>query len=556
LKFWLKPAAYMIHLSSITKQYGNKVLYKNASFQINPGEKIGLVGPNGAGKSTIFRIIVGEEGVDGGTISKSDKTVIGYFSQNIEEMGGKTALQEVISSAGKISELQKEIARFEARLSDPDLGEDEMVKVLDKYGEMQADFERLGGYDLENRAQEILTGLGIGPEDYNRPTESFSGGWKMRIALAKILLLNPDVLLMDEPTNHLDLESIVWLEEWLRQFKGSILMTSHDREFMNRLVSKIVEVAFQTITVYSGNYDYYEKEKAIRMEQLIAAAKRQDDMLAKEEEFIARFAARASHAAQVQSRVKKLEKIDRIEIPAEEKTIQFEWPVPPRGGDEVVKFSNLTKVWKGAEGKDKLVFSQASGLVKRLDRVAVVGVNGAGKSTLLKIISGQTEASEGNMQLGASIELGYFSQNSLDVLDPNSTIVEEVHSHLPTAGMGQIRTLLGAFKFSGEEADKKISVLSGGEKSRVVLACILARPVNLLVLDEPTNHLDIVSREVLLDAVKNFPGTVIIVSHDRYFLREITTRVFEVDKNKVSIYDGSWDYYLDKSERLKKQAQQ
>lgn len=556
MKFWLKPAAYMIHLSSITKQYGNKVLYKNASFQINPGEKIGLVGPNGAGKSTVFRVIVGEEGVDGGTISKSDKTVIGYFSQNIEEMGGKTALQEVISSAGKISELQKEIARLEARLSDPDLGEDEMVKVLDKYGEMQADFERLGGYDLENRAQEILTGLGIGPEDYNRPTESFSGGWKMRIALAKILLLNPDVLLMDEPTNHLDLESIVWLEEWLRQFKGSILMTSHDREFMNRLVSKIVEVAFQTITVYSGNYDYYEKEKAIRMEQLIAAAKRQDDMLAKEEEFIARFAARASHAAQVQSRVKKLEKIDRIEIPAEEKTIQFEWPVPPRGGDEVVKFSNLTKVWKGTEGKDKLVFSQASGLVKRLDRVAVVGVNGAGKSTLLKIISGQTEASEGNMQLGASIELGYFSQNSLDVLDPNSTIVEEVHSHLPTAGMGQIRTLLGAFKFSGEEADKKISVLSGGEKSRVVLACILARPVNLLVLDEPTNHLDIVSREVLLDAVKNFPGTVIIVSHDRYFLREITTRVFEVDKNKVSIYDGSWEYYLDKSERLKKQAQQ
>ncbi len=554
MKIWLKPAAYMIHLSSITKQYGNKVLYKNGSFQINPGEKIGLVGPNGAGKSTIFRIIVGEEGVDGGTISKSDKTVIGYFSQNIEEMGGKTALQEVISSAGKISELQKEIARLEARLSDPDLGEDEMVKVLEQYGDMQADFERLGGYDLESRAQEILTGLGIGPEDYNRPTESFSGGWKMRIALAKILLLNPDVLLMDEPTNHLDLESIVWLEEWLRQFKGSILMTSHDREFMNRLVHKIVEVAFQTITVYSGNYDYYEKEKAIRMEQLIAAAKRQEDMLAKEEEFIARFAARASHAAQVQSRVKKLEKIDRIEIPTEEKAIQFEWPVPPRGGDEVVKFENLTKIWKTDEGKEKLVFSKANGLIKRLDRVAVVGVNGAGKSTLLKIISGQTQASEGNMQLGASIELGYFSQNSLDVLDPNSTIVEEVHSHLPTAGMGQIRTLLGAFKFSGEEADKKISVLSGGEKSRVVLACILARPVNLLVLDEPTNHLDIVSREVLLDAVKNFPGTVIIVSHDRYFLREITTRVFEVDKNKVSIYDGSWDYYLDKSERLKKQA--
>lgn len=544
----------MIHISSISKQYGNKILYKNGSFQINPGEKIGLVGPNGAGKSTIFRVIVGEEGVDSGTISKSERTVIGYFSQNIEEMKGRTALQEVISSAGKVSELQKEIAVLEAKLSDPDLDPDEMTKVLDRYGELQADFERMGGYDLESRAQEILTGLGIGPEDYNRPTESFSGGWKMRIALAKILLLNPDVLLMDEPTNHLDLESIVWLEEWLKSFKGSILMTSHDREFMNRLVKKIVEVAYQTITVYSGNYDYYEREKAIRMEQLVAAAKRQEDMLAKEEEFIARFAARASHAAQVQSRVKKLEKIDRIEIPTEEKAIQFDWPVPPRGGEEVVKFEKLTKIWQSAEGKDKLVFNDASGLVKRLDRVAVVGVNGAGKSTLLKIITGQAKESKGTMQIGASIEMGYFSQNSLDVLDPNSTIIDEVHSHLPTAGLGQIRTLLGAFKFSGEEADKKISVLSGGEKSRVVLACILARPVNLLVLDEPTNHLDIVSREVLLEAVKNFPGTVIIVSHDRYFLREITTRVFELDKNKLNIYDGTWDYYLDKSERLKKHA--
>ncbi len=545
----------MIHLSGLSKQYGNKILFKNGSFQINSGEKIGLVGPNGAGKSTIFRVIVGEEGVDSGTISRSDKTVVGYFSQNIEEMKGRTALQEVISSAGKISDLQRDIATLEAKLSDPELDADEMTKILDKYGELQADFERMGGYDLESRAQEILTGLGIGPDDYHRPTESFSGGWKMRIALAKILLLNPDVLLMDEPTNHLDLESIVWLEEWLKQFKGSILMTSHDREFMNRLVKKVVEVAYQTITVFSGNYDYYEREKAIRMEQLVAQAKRQDEMLAKEEEFIARFAARASHAAQVQSRVKKLEKIDRIEIPMEEKTIQFVWPVPPRGGDEVVKFEKLTKIWPAHEGdktKEKLVFSEASGLVKRLDRVALVGVNGAGKSTLLKIISGQTKSSNGNLQIGASIEMGYFSQNSLDVLDPSSTIIEEVHSHLPTAGLGQIRTLLGAFKFSGEEADKKISVLSGGEKSRVVLACILARPVNLLVLDEPTNHLDIVSREVLLEAVKNFPGTVIIVSHDRYFLREVTTRVFELDKNKLTIYDGTWDYYLDKSERLKK----
>jgi ATP-binding cassette subfamily F protein 3 len=323
-------------------------------------------------------------------------------------------------------------------------------------------------------------------------------------------------------------------------------MTSHDREFMNRLVSKIVEVANKTITTYSGNYDFYEREKSVRLEQLIAASKRQEDMLAKEEEFIARFAARASHAAQVQSRVKKLEKIDRIEIPDEERAIKFEWSEPPRGGDEVVKFEGLTKKWTHNDGREKLVFANANALVKRLDRVAVVGVNGAGKSTLLKIITGQAEPTSGVMNLGASISLGYFSQNSLDVLDPKATIMEEVHSRIPNSSVGFVRNLLGAFKFSGDDADKKISVLSGGEKSRVVLATILAKPVNFLVLDEPTNHLDIVSREILLDAIKSFPGTVMIVSHDRHFLRAITTRVFELDKNQLRTFDGDWEYYQSK----------
>ncbi|QLY26740.1 ABC-F family ATP-binding cassette domain-containing protein [Bdellovibrio sp. KM01] len=535
----------MIHLSNITKQQGNKVLYRNGSFQINDGEKIGLVGLNGTGKTTIFRIITGEEGYDG-TVSKSDKTVIGYFSQNIEDMRGRSAIEEVKSAIGNIGNMQVKMQEYEAKLSDPDLDPDEMMKILEIYGEMQGEFERLGGYDLESRAAEILTGLGIGPEDYHRPTESFSGGWKMRIALAKILVLNPQVLLMDEPTNHLDVESIIWLEEWLVNFKGAILMTSHDRDFMNRIVGKIVEIANKTITVYGGNYDFYEKERDIRKEQLIAAAKRQEDMLAKEEEFIARFAARASHAAQVQSRVKKLEKIDRIEIPEEESEIKFVWPVPPRGGDEVVRFEGLSKVWKRDDGKEKQVFSGAQALVKRMDRIAVVGVNGAGKSTLLKIIAGEVEPTAGTCTLGASINLGYFSQNSLDVLDPKMTIVDEVHSRMPTAGMGTVRSLLGAFKFSGEEAEKKISILSGGEKSRVVLATILAQPVNLLILDEPTNHLDIVSREVLLDAIKQFPGTVMIVSHDRHFLREVTTRVFEVDKNQLRIYEGDYDYYIHK----------
>ncbi|KYG62923.1 glycosyl transferase family 1 [Bdellovibrio bacteriovorus] len=539
----------MIHLSNISKQHGNKILYRNGSFQINAGEKIGLVGPNGAGKTTIFRIITGEEGVDGGTISKSDRTVIGYFSQNIEEMKGRSALEEVKSAVGNIGDMQARMQECETKLADPELDADEMTKILEEYGELQAEFERLGGYDLESRAAEILTGLGIGPDDYHRPTDSFSGGWKMRIALAKILALNPEVLLMDEPTNHLDVESIIWLEEWLSNFPGAILMTSHDRDFMNRLVTKIVEIANKTITVYGGNYDFYEKEREIRLQQLIAAAKRQEDMLAKEEEFIARFAARASHAAQVQSRVKKLEKIDRIEIPPEEAEIKFEWPVPPRGGDEVVKFEGLSKIWKRDDGKEKLVFSGANALVKRMDRIAVVGVNGAGKSTLLKIIAGHAEPTNGAVNIGASINVGYFSQNSLDVLDPKSTILDEVHARMPNAGLGFVRSLLGAFKFSGEEAEKKISILSGGEKSRVVLATILAQPVNLLILDEPTNHLDIKSREVLLEAIKNFPGTVMIVSHDRHFLREITTRVFEVDKNQIRIYEGNYEYYTRKKQQ-------
>ncbi len=534
----------MVAFNSVTKQQGSRILFGGASFQINPGEKIGLVGPNGAGKTTVFRLIMNEETSDQGTISKPDKIRIGYFSQNIEEMKGRSVLAEVLS-AGNLESIKVEIAVLEEKLQDPHLGEDEMMKVVERYGDLQAEFEATGGYDLDSRAQEILGGLGFSKDDFATDVGKFSGGWKMRISLAKILLLLPDVLLMDEPTNHLDVESIVWLEEWLKNFKGSVLMTSHDREFMNRLVSKIIEVANKTTTTYTGNYDFYDRERAIRREQLIAAASRQEDMLAKEEEFIARFAARASHAAQVQSRVKKIDKIDRIEIPIEDKVMNFVWPTPPRGGDEVVKFQSLAKVWQMDNGREKNVFSNANGLVKRMDRVAVVGVNGAGKSTLLKIITGQTEATNGTCQVGPSIEYGYFSQNSLDVLDPKKTILQEVESRVPNSTIGSIRSLLGSFLFSGEEVEKKISVLSGGEKSRVLLACILSHPVNFLVLDEPTNHLDIKSREVLLNAIKTFPGTVMMVSHDRYFLREITTRVFEIDKNQLMPYDMTYNEYLE-----------
>ncbi|MES2965961.1 MAG: ABC-F family ATP-binding cassette domain-containing protein [Bdellovibrionota bacterium] len=535
----------MIHLSGIAKGFGSKTLYRDGSFQVNPGDKIGLVGPNGAGKTTLFRMMVGEDRPDEGTVSIPDKLVVGYFSQDIHDMKGRTAIEEVMSGAEKITELGKQLKKMEKQLENAaELSDDAMQALLEKYGETQAEFESRGGYDLEARAKEILTGLGIGPDDHDRMVEVFSGGWKMRIMLAKILALNPDVLLADEPTNHLDLESIIWLEEWLRNFKGAVVMTSHDRTFMNRIVTRIVEVANKSITTYGGNYDFYEKERDIRKEQLLAAHGRQQDMLAKEEEFIARFAARASHAAQVQSRVKKLDKIDRIEIPAEEQTINFEFPKPPRGGDEVVKIENLAKIWKKEDGTEKLVFKGASALVKRLDRVAVVGVNGAGKSTLLKCITGQTNPTSGTVNLGGSINVGYFSQSSLDVLNPEKTIYDEVHDRIPHSTMGYVKNLLGAFKFTGDESEKKVKILSGGEKSRVILATILANPVNLLVLDEPTNHLDIKSREVLLQAIKGFDGTVIIVSHDRHFLHQLSTRVFEVDKHQLLTYDGGFDYYL------------
>lgn len=536
----------MIHLANITKSIGSRVLFQSSSFQINPGNKIGLVGPNGAGKTTIFRVITGEEGLDSGSVNKPDKLVLAYFSQDVGEMKGRSALEEVKAGAQKIFELGREMAELETKLSDTTMGEDEMMRVVERYGEVQHEFEERGGYNLDARAKEILTGLGIKPEEHDSSVERFSGGWKMRIALAKVLLLNPDVLLMDEPTNHLDLESILWLEQWLISFKGAVVMTSHDREFMNRIVTTIVEVAQQKITPYSGNYDFYEKEREIRRDQIIASHKRQQDMLAKEEEFIARFAARASHAAQVQSRVKKLEKIERVEIPAEERSIDFEFAIPPRSGNEVVKMENLTKEWIQDGNRVKPVFSGITGLIRRLDKIAVVGVNGAGKSTFLKVISGLTDATAGKVSLGAGVKLGYFSQHSLEVLKPQRTVLEEVESRVPNPNLGYIRSLLGSFLFSGDDVYKKVSVLSGGEKSRLILATLLANPLNFLILDEPTNHLDIKSREVLLKAVKDFDGTVILVSHDRHFLRATTHRIFEVGHGQLNIFEGNYDYYLSK----------
>lgn len=535
----------MISFNSVSKNYGGQVLYENASFVLRPGDKVGLVGPNGAGKTTVFRILMKEEGFDGGSITVPDKIRVAYFSQNIGEMKGRTVIEEVMSGSAKASELAAKIKTIETMLEN-DLDPDEMEKVLIQLGDYQTEFEKLGGYDLDVRAKEIITGLGVMPYDHDRDVSLFSGGWRMRIALAKVLIQSPDVILLDEPTNYLDLESIVWLEEWLKSFKGAVLMTSHDRDFMNGIVNRIIEVNNRAITTYTGNFDYYEKEREIRKDQQIAQYESQQAMLQKEEEFIAKFAARASHAAQVQSRVKKIDKIDRVELPPEDVVMDFSFPVPPRGSNDIVIMKNLAKSWTRDDGTPHKVFSGLTATVNRLDKIAVVGVNGAGKSTLLKVICGLTEASSGESSLGPSVKAGYFSQFSLDLLNPENTVLEEISSRLPHASNGYIRNLLAAFLFRGDDVEKKIKVLSGGEKSRVVLATLMSNSNNLLILDEPTNHLDLKSRDVLLNALKEFEGTVMYVSHDRHFLHGLSNRVFEVDKGGIRVFESNFQYYVDK----------
>jgi len=540
----------MLNIANISKIVGGETLYSHANFQVNPGEKVGLVGPNGAGKTTLFRMIIGEEQTDQGQISLPAKTRLAYFSQNVGEMQGVSALKAVTEGDAEITTMKKLLTNYEEKLCDPALDPTEMNKILELMGDVQTEYEKVGGYDLESRAEEILTGLGIQPSDHHKDVSQFSGGWKMRIALAKVLVVTPDIIIMDEPTNYLDMETILWLEEWLQAFKGSILMTTHDRDFMNNVCKKIVDISYKRITTYSGNYDYYLKEKEIRLQQLTAEYESQKVMLAKEEDFIAKFKARASHAAQVQSRVKKLEKIDRIELPPAEALISFEFPKPPRGSDDVVIIDNLGKTWQQGEEKHT-VFKNLTSTIYRQEKIAVVGVNGAGKSTLLKVICRQTDATEGSISIGPSVKLGYFSQHSLEVLNPESTVFEELRAGLSAASDGYLRNVLAAFLFRGNDVDKKIKHLSGGEKSRLILAIIFSQGNNLLVLDEPTNHLDMASRDILMQALKTYEGTVIFVSHDRLFLHALTEKVLEVDHGGVNIYPGNYAYYLEKKHHSK-----
>ena len=512
----------MISFSRINKQYGRQLLFVDASFQLNPGEKIGLVGPNGSGKTTLFRMIVGEEVPDDGDVSVPKKLTVGYFRQDVEEMAGRTVVDEAILGSGRVGDLHHELERLQHAMSDPAQADD-LDRILARFGEVQEEYEHLGGYALEAQAREVLLGLGFEEDQLDGDVGALSGGWKMRVAMARVLLGRPDVLLMDEPTNHLDIESIIWLESFLKSLPGSLLMTSHDREFMNRIVSKIAEIDDGEITMYSGNYDFYERERAIRETNREAAYARQQAMLAKEQRFIDRFAAHAAKAAQVQSRVKALDKIEKIELPKKRRVVKFEFRTPPRSGEQVVTLEAVTKAYGRRVVHDALNLT-----IRRGERWCVMGKNGAGKSTLLKMIAGVLPPDSGVVTLGASLRMGYFAQQALDLLSPDLTIEEQLQHDFPHESIGALRSLAGAFQFSGEDADKKIRALSGGEKTRLVLARMLLNPPNFLVLDEPTNHLDLATKEMLLDSLKDFDGTMLFVSHDREFLRGLSNRVLEL----------------------------
>ncbi len=528
----------MIRLDNISKQNGHQILFIEASATLQRGEKVGLVGPNGAGKTTLFRMIKGTDQPDEGQVSVDRGISIGYFSQDVGEMSGHSAVTEVMNGAGPVSEVAAELKELEAAMTDPDRA-DEMDAILERYGEVQGRFEELDGYALDARAREVLAGLGFSQEMMDGDVGKLSGGWKMRVALARILLMRPDAMLLDEPSNHLDLESLIWLESFLRGYEGALLMTSHDREFMNRIVNKIIEIDAGSLTTYSGDYAFYEAQRAQNEKQQQAQFERQQAMLAKEIKFIETFKARASHAAQVQSRVKKLEKIERVEPPRRRQSIAFDFPQAPRSGEDVVSLKNVHKGYGSRTIYEGLDFQ-----VRRKERWCVMGVNGAGKSTLLKLVAGSTEPDDGTVTIGGSVKMGYFAQHAMDLLDGENTVFEELEETFPQAGQGSLRTLAGCFGFSGDDVEKRCRVLSGGEKARLVMAKMLYDPPNLLVLDEPTNHLDIATKEMLIGALSEYEGTMLFVSHDRHFLAALSNRVLELTPDGIHKYGGGYTEYV------------
>jgi ATPase subunit of ABC transporter with duplicated ATPase domains len=528
----------MIRLDTISKQNGQRLIFIEASAALQKGEKVGLVGPNGAGKTTLFRMITGAEAPDEGQILVERGVSIGLFSQDVGEMAGRSAVAEVMEGAGAVSAVAAELARLEAAMADPAQA-DQLDAIIEEYGSVQARFEELGGYALEGRAREVLDGLGFSQEMMDADVGKLSGGWKMRVALGRILLMRPDVMLLDEPSNHLDLESLIWLEQFLAGYDGALLMTSHDRAFMNRVINKVIEIDGGSLTTFSGDYEFYEQQRAIAERHQQAQFERQQAMLAKEINFIARFKARASHAAQVQSRVKKLEKIDRVEPPKRRQTLAFDFAPPPRSGDDVANLRGVHKRYGS-----RVIYQGLDLLVRRRERCCVLGVNGAGKSTLLKLVAGTTAPDSGSVTLGGGVKLGYFAQHAMDLLDGERTVFETLEDAFPRAGQGSLRALAGGFGFSGDEIDKRCRVLSGGEKARLVMALMLFDPPNFLVLDEPTNHLDIATKEMLIAALAQYEGTMLFVSHDRHFLAALSNRVLELTPQGIHLYGGGYTEYV------------
>ncbi|MCX7309027.1 MAG: ABC-F family ATP-binding cassette domain-containing protein [Afipia sp.] len=531
----------MIRLDNISKQNGHQLLFIEASAALQRGEKIGLVGPNGSGKTTLFRMMTAEELPDEGQVQVDRGVTIGYFSQDVGEMSGRSAASEVMDGAGPVSSVAAELKELEVAMADPGQA-NEMESIIQRYGEVQARFEELGGYELEGKAREVLAGLSFSQEMMDGDVGALSGGWKMRVALARILLMRPDVMLLDEPSNHLDLESLIWLEGFLKGYEGALLMTSHDREFMNRVINKVVEIDGGSLTTYSGNYEFYEQQRALSEKQQQAQFERQQAMLAKEIKFIERFKARASHAAQVQSRVKKLDKIERVEPPRRRQMVNFDFLPAPRSGEDVVSLKNVHKGYGNRSIYEGLDFS-----VRRKERWCVMGINGAGKSTLLKLIAGSTEPDNGTVALGGSVKMGYFAQHAMDLLDGERTVFQSLEDSFPQAGQGSLRSLAGCFGFSGDDVEKKCRVLSGGEKARLVMAKMLYDPPNFLVLDEPTNHLDIATKEMLIAALSEYEGTMLFVSHDRHFLAALSNRVLELTPEGTHQYGGGYTEYVARS---------
>ncbi len=534
----------MITLSHVQKSFGSKVLFKDCSLQIGVRDRVGLIGPNGSGKTTLFRMIMEEEPIDEGEIRVAKAVRIGCLPQEVISFTGNTVLGEVLKSAAAVTSLQDKMRILEEELSSMD-DPKEQERLAKEYGRLQERYTILGGYGLEAEAKTILKGLGFKEKDFERPTGELSGGWLMRICLAKILLQSPDLLLLDEPTNHLDLEALIWLEEFLLNYPGAMVIVSHDRVFLNHLIDRIAEIEAQKIDLYYGDYDHYLEEKEARREIIEATYKTQQKKIEQTERFIERFRAKNTKSRQVQSRIKMLEKLERIELPKEKKEVRFRFPAPLRSGHKVIEVRNLHKSYG-----DIRVYKGIDLTLNRGDKAALVGPNGAGKSTLLKILAGVLDFEKGEVELGKNVTRAYFAQYQLDLLNPENTVFEEILSIATEESQTELRTLLGTFLFSGEDIEKKVSVLSGGEKSRLILAKMLLKPANFLLLDEPTSHLDIPSRNVLEVALRQFQGTICLITHDRHLINQIANKVIEIDHGVPQLFLGNYDDYLYKKQQI------